>query len=172
MQKITSANTSIKQVPALHKSGTVRQHLCNSPVKPVVLDIGAGKYPELAEQSLRNVRDICYYPVDKYNLSDTTNAIGNLIIAHGTANIVLCSNVLNVIDDDDAMNDVIMSAASATRNTGGTAYFHVYEGDKSKIGKVTSKGYQRNAPTQDYMRHIETWFAHVERRGRIIIAAN
>ena len=37
-------------------------------------------------------------------------------------------------------------------------YIQIYEGDKSGIGKVTSKGYQRNLKSKYYLSFIENIF--------------
>lgn len=161
-QTITSKETSIKQVPALHKSRYVAEIGRNASV----LDYGAGKYPELAENYLRkNVEIANYTPYDPYNLP------GRLIPENAKYDITLCANVLNVIRESDAIKGVIRNAIFHTRK-GGTAMFTVYEGDRSGKGKITAKGYQRNEPTQNYMTRIleACPWVKLDRKGKIIIA--
>lgn len=54
----------------------------------------------------------------------------------------------------------------------GKAYFMVYEGDGSGVGRETSAGWQNNRKTADYMDEIKRYFDSVERRGKLIIASN
>lgn len=161
-QSISSKETSIKQVPGLHKSRYIAEHGLNASV----LDYGAGKYPELAENYLKkNTRIASYTPYDPYNLP------GKLIPDGAQYDIVLCANVLNVIRENDVIIDVIRNAIFHTKKGGFTA-FTVYEGDKTGNGRITTKGYQRNELTQRYMMYILAacpW-AKVERKGKIIIA--
>lgn len=161
-QTITSKETSIKQVPALHKSRYVAEIGHNASV----LDYGAGKYSELAESYLRkNVQIAAYTPYDPYNLP------GRLIPENARYDITLCANVLNVIREENAITGVIRNAIFHTRK-GGQVMFTVYEGDKSGKGKITTKGYQRNESTQNYMTRILSacpW-VRLDRKGKIIIA--
>jgi len=53
---------------------------------------------------------------------------------------VLCANVLNVIAEPEARAELIETAAMAD----GKAYFTVYEGDRSGVGRRTTKGWQNN----------------------------
>lgn len=162
-QSITSAKTSIKQVPALHKS----RYVAEVGQDATVLDYGAGKYPELAEKYLKSIVQIAEYtPYDPYNLP------GRLITdkTFKTFDMVLCSNVLNVIYEDDVITGIIRNVICHTRK-GGHAFFTVYEGDQSGNGRITTKGYQRNERTQRYMAYIlkACPWVHLERKGKIII---
>jgi hypothetical protein len=159
MQKITSAATSMRIIPRLFnqiafKSGTVN------------LDIGGGKYDDVTELlATKGVQNLVY---DPYNRSKEHN-LDVLNKTFDKADTVTVANVLNVIDDDDALYGVIVLACANTQK-GGTVYFQVYEGDKTGVGKVTSKGYQRNQPTAWYVPVIRKCFKTVTLKNNIITA--
>lgn len=160
-QSFTSAKTSIKQVPALHKS----RYIAEAGQGAAVLDYGAGKYPELAEKYLKSMVQVAEYtPYDPYNLPGR-------LIPDKTFDMVLCSNVLNVIYEDDVIKGIIRNVIFHTRK-GGHAFFTVYEGDQSGNGRITAKGFQRNERTQRYMARIleACPWVRLERKGKIIIA--
>lgn len=173
MQTVTSAKTSLNQIPALHKSAPVRLYLESlHPTERIVVDIGAGKYPQKASAYMRENYHAAYFPCDKFNLPEETNRMTEKLINDGNFPCALCSNVLNVIDDDEEMSKVILSAAAAILHRKGKAFFTVYEGDKTNVGKYTSKGFQRNSKTETYLPYFYRWFKNVERHGKIIIAWN
>ena len=101
MQKYTSKNTSINtaKLPAIYNMIDWDKALELYPAHPRILDYGIGK-PEtvkLIENFLKE-RKIPLFPYDLYNLSHTTNR--NTLCANYLINTFICSNVLNVIDDD------------------------------------------------------------------------
>lgn len=173
MQKITSANTSLHQIPALHKSAIVIKQLNTiHPDVRIAVDIGCGKYPDEISKFMRENYECGYFPYDPYNMPSETNTMTAKFIRGNGFKIALCANVLNVIDDDDAMEETIELCATAVRNQGGKAFFSVYEGNRSGNGKETKAGYQRNAPAAAYIPFIQKHFRHVERRGKVICAWN
>lgn len=173
MQKITSANTSLHQIPALHKSAPVIEQLNTiHPAVRVAVDIGCGKYPDEISKFMRENYECGYFPYDPYNMPDATNALTMKFIHGHGFRIALCANVLNVIDDNDAMEETIKLCATAVRRQKGKAFFSVYEGDRSGVQKETRAGYQRNTPTAAYIPFIQKHFQHIERRGKVICAWN
>lgn len=61
--------------------------------------------------------------------------------------IVVCNNVLNVIEDDAVVLTVLETLESYNK----PILITIYEGDKSGTGKITSKKtYQRNLKSKDY----------------------
>ena len=85
---------------------------------------------------------------------------------------VTVNNVLNVIDSLDEINNVI-KRANFVLKPGGIAYFKIYEGDKSGIGRPTKADcYQQNKPASWYLPLIRTYFENTKRVGDIIIAIN
>ena len=161
---ITSANTSINKnkVPALFKMVEWEPGTVN-------VDYGAGKYDTASEYLLE--RHVWNFSVDPYNRTHKENLEAQVWIeCAGGADTVTCSNVLNVIQNKKDRFDCIFRCWEMLKY-GGTAYFTVYEGDKSGIGRQTGKDqWQENRKTEDYIREILEVFPTVWRRGKLIIA--
>lgn len=162
-QTYTSADTSINssKLPVIYK-------LVKFPGGSVVLDYGGGRFDNgieyLASQGCKG------YVYDPYNRSSEYNKETlDAIRANGGADIVLCSNVLNVIDTETGRLLVLKSLRNYVKPIG-HVYITVYEGSKSGQGTVTSKGYQLNRKTADYLHEISTVFPGVTRKGSLIIA--
>ena len=160
-QAISSAKTSIKQIPALFKHSGVEFGKTN-------IDIGGGKFDlatnYLAERGTKNM------VFDPYNRGAQENKGTLSYLQSGKrADTATCANVLNVIAESAARTNVILEAAKAIKPDG-AAYFMVYEGDGSGKGKQTSSGWQNNRKTADYVAEIEQWFTDVQRKGKLIIA--
>ncbi|MBQ2212844.1 MAG: hypothetical protein II410_08175, partial [Ruminococcus sp.] len=161
-QEISSAGTSIKQIPALFKHPNVEFGETN-------IDIGGGRFDlatnYLAERGTKNML------FDPYNQNEEVNrATLDYLMQGNKADTVTCANVLNVIAEPDARANVILEAAKAIKEDG-KAYFMVYEGDGSGEGKRTSAGWQNNRKTADYMGEIGQYFNSVQRKGKLIIAS-
>ena len=162
-QAISSAKTSLRQVPALFKDKNVQ-------FGDVNIDIGGGKY-DLATEFLaeRGTQNLVF---DPYNRGETTNRATLDFLRDGSrADTATNANVLNVIAEAPARANVILEMAKAIKPDG-KAYFMVYEGDGSGVGRETSAGWQNNRKTADYMEEIKRYFDSVERRGKLIIASN
>lgn len=162
-QAISSAKTSLRQVPALFKDKNVQ-------FGDVNIDIGGGKY-DLATEFLaeRGTQNLVF---DPYNRGEATNRATLDFLRDGSrADTATNANVLNVIAEAPARANVILEMAKAIKPDG-KAYFMVYEGDGSGVGRETSAGWQNNRKTADYMDEIERYFDSVERRGKLIIASN
>ena len=149
-QTYTSANTSVnsKRLPAIYKKidwNKLKVVKCGD---LVVLDIGAGKYTQHIKEFIGS-KGGEYGPYDAYNRSPADNlyAGGNF----DRANIIICSNVFNVIKEMEIIYDI---HDMITRY--GVAYFiTVYEGDKSWIGHETKKGcWQRNEDIYAYILNV------------------
>lgn len=163
-QRITSANTSInsKRVPALFK------HRAFKP-EGVIVDVGGGKWNNAVDY-VRATYGNRMYVWDPYNRTRRHN---NMVEHHCTAlggfDTVTCSNVLNVIENDSDRDIVIRNCYNMLK-PGGTAYFYIYEGDKSWNGRETRAGYQCNRPAASYMMSISAVFdAKAIRRGQMLI---
>lgn len=162
-QAISSAKTSLRQVPALFKDKNVQ-------FGDVNIDIGGGKY-DLATEFLaeRGTQNLVF---DPYNRGEATNRATLDFLRDGSrADTATNANVLNVIAEAPARANVILEMAKAIKPDG-KAYFMVYEGDGSGVGRETSAGWQNNRKTADYMDEIKRYFDSVERRGKLIIASN
>jgi len=153
MQTITSAGTSLKQVPAILR--LIDQVMARSEVfwayQDDCLDIGGGKYDLLTEAlEERGVRN---WILDPYNRSEEHNDMVASMLSTNPADIAICSNVLNVIREVEARRDVHRVIKRLVKPTGMT-FFTVYEGDRSSVGRKTSKGWQWNRPTKNYLREL------------------
>jgi hypothetical protein len=98
---------------------------------------------------------------DPYNRTPEHNAA--VLELFSTPEYVVCSNVLNVVAEDDVIDEILENLASY----GATVLITVYEGDRSGIGRATSKGYQRNMRTADYAGMIQKHFGTVIRKNGI-----
>ena len=161
-QSVTSEKTSLRQVPALHKS----------PVFEVVpghrnVDIGGGAF-DLGTEYLANERGVESHVYDPFNRPFEHNKEVVTRFKKDPAHTATVANVLNVIPEREHRIGAIKHAFELTRPDG-KAYFAIYEGDRSGKGGTTSKGWQNNRPAAGYMDEVAEVFPHVERKGNIII---
>jgi len=148
-QTYTSASTSINstKLPAVYRKAKL--------TAPFVLDYGCGKYIDHIKTALhKHGRHL--FPYDPYNQPERTNekTMESLRIAcdYGLMMDIICSNVLNVIDDDRTVLFIAETIENIVNKTGGTAYITVYEGNRSSVGRRTgSDQYQRNEPLRNYL---------------------
>lgn len=153
-QTFTSAATSINA----SRRPAVFGKLPKLPPHSLLLDYGCGRYTDHIAASLPGV---VYLPFDPYNQPDDVNrtTLSMLAVAchTGTPVTVTCSNVLNVIDDDETLHKIAAAIMGIVYRTGGKAYITVYEGDRSYIGRQTGPDqYQRNEPLREYLRLFPT----------------
>lgn len=152
MQKYTSKNTSVnsKRVPALFSKFCFKGKS--------VLDYGCGKYPEIIKEYVESFSGK-YFGYDPYNL-------GNEIPENQMFDVVTISNVLNVIQEDEVIENIIHEAMRIAN----TAIIAIYEGDKSGIGRATKKDcYQRNQSKYWYYRFIGNMGYKVEIKSGFIL---
>ena len=167
-QKVTSADTSINssKLPAgytkLKKMGAFK------PGQRVV-DIGGGRFDNAVEDLAKQDVELQVY--DPFNRTPDHNKAVKELVADGGADVAVSNNTLNVIEEPENIKRVIQQAENAIK-PGDKAYFTVYAGDGSGKGKITSKGYQRNEPTSDYVSRVEEVFGkgNVQIKGDLITA--
>ena len=154
-QTYTSAGTSVnsRRLPAVYRKFPAR-------FGGLLLDYGCGKYIDHIRYVVEVAAKMSYLPYDPYNQPEETNAKTWEAVRWAAVNVVpvdvVCSNVLNVIDDDDTVRSIVQQIASIAHATGGTAYITVYEGDRSGIGRKTGPDqYQRNQPLSYYTRFVD-----------------
>lgn len=138
-QKYTSAKTSINKIklPAIYNK-------INFSPGSTVLDYGCGRYISHI-QSKVNKQGCTYIPYDPYNL------LGSKIPTE-KVDYVICSNVLNVIDNIEVIKEIIFMLVNKAKHIA----ISIYEGDGSGIGKVTGEDtYQRNEKISDYVKLIQ-----------------
>ena len=165
-QTRTSANTSINKtkLPAVFNRFTFAPG-------SIVFDYGSGKYTDHIRKALP---DCCYLPFDPYNQPAAVNERSQFTLEFsarfsGRPVIIVCSNVLNVIDDENALRTVAEDLFHLARHTGGTALVTVYEGDRSGTGRETGQDqWQRNERTRDYLRLFPEGSATIKNNTIII----
>lgn len=153
-QKYTSAGTSInsKKLPAIYNK-------VRFPTGSRILDYGCGRFIDHIKEKVES-QGCTYYPYDPYNLPE--NKLPNEMFDYA-----ICSNVLNVIAEDNIVRDVIKTVVSHSQK----AYFTVYEGDGSGIGKITGKdSYQRNEKTNKYANLMQYMGYNVDVKNKVITA--
>lgn len=162
-QTVTSANTSINttKLPAIYKKINWEQFRdCT------VLDYGCGKL-ETVKLILDFLRpyNIKLLPFDPFNLDADMNYLTHC--SENLADVVICSNVLNVIDSHDAIQDVIDYVEKVTGKNK-VFFFKIYEGNKSGAPKYTKKDcFQQNQKTNWYLENFN-WKNTVVSRSGII----
>ena len=105
---------------------------------------------------------------DPYNLPKEVNEESNAFI--GMCDTSTCANVLNVIKEDGAKEEVL-EHSRAMLKTGGVLYISVYEGDRSSIGKESKKGcWQENKKLKEYLPIVESVFGNAEIKYGMIVA--
>lgn len=150
MQKFTSATTSI------NKSKLPRAYGADIPAGASVLDYGCGRWTKQLEEAAKAKGW-------RLSLYDPFNLPGS---QPNFAEYVICSNVLNVIDDDSDVNLAIINCLYwATKGV----VFSVYEGDGSGVGRQTGADqWQRNEKTAEYVKRIKRFGFKVTRKGGLI----
>lgn len=163
MQNFTSANTSIN-------STKLPKVYTKVPLTGAVLDYGCGKYVDHIRHHLYE-NDGWLLPYDPYNQSTETNfrtikELKRIRDEHEPLTIV-CSNVLNVIDDDETVQDVCDRIQRWINDTDGIAYITVYEGNRTGVGRQTGKDqYQRNEPLVFYRKFFRN--AEIEKQMIVV----
>ena len=155
-QKITSAATSLNQLPAVFRAlGTILKASAVLEDPQDVLDYGGGKYDQLTRKLAElGVRSLVY---DPFNRSADHNALVRQLVETRPSSHGVCSNVLNVIREP-ASRHVVLENLARWVSADGYVLFTVYEGDKSSKGHKTSKGWQANRPLKNYLREIRKVF--------------
>lgn len=163
-QEFTSKETSINnsKLPAIY-------NMVNFPKGATVLDYGCGRYDNALEY-LESLGCIAY-GYDPYNRTAEHNAeVVKAIRANGGADIVLNSNVLNVIKEPAARRTVLKNIKKLVKPSG-KIYITVYEGNGSGEGKQSKKdSFQLNRKTADYLEEIQEVFPDATRKGKLIVA--
>lgn len=146
----TSADTSINaaKLPRVYNLATFTPG-------EIILDYGCGKYTDHIRAALPTGAE--YLPYDPYNQPQATNRrtterISAAVEARQPITVI-CSNVLNVIDNADAVQAIADQLRDIARRTGGRYLVTVYEGDRSGNGRETLPDcWQRNEKTREYLR--------------------
>ena len=147
-QEFSSANTSInsKKLPIIYNKinwDTVRL-IYGKNKAFIVGDYGAGRYTEHIRQFVESQGGY-YFPYDP-SFGNDNYKLKHLLEGE-MVDILICSNVLNVIKEDN----IVQLVHSWISNYDTNYFITIYEGDKSGVGRQTKKDcWQRNEVTQKY----------------------
>jgi hypothetical protein len=169
MQKYSSKNTSINttRLPAVYNN-IYWGYYNHSTDNYHIVDIGCGqlKTQHMIKELLNDYGIKHFYPWDPYH-ECIVNKIKTLQITNNAdiRKVIVCSNVLNVIDNDKDLNTLIRSICdmSVINLPDGTyrmnpVYITVYEGDKSGVGRETKKDcWQRNERLSAYLERFNNY---------------
>ena len=145
-QEYTSKDTSVNTVAAVYKV------LPKEVSEAYILDYGGGKYNSNVEYA-KDVLNSIVLVYDPYNRSKEHNfEVISFFKAH-PAKYVVCSNVLNVIKEEEVILDALQKMYKLTAKNG-FIYIKVYVRDGNGIGVKTSKGWQRNDKSDEYLKFI------------------
>lgn len=168
-QTISSAKTSLNQIPAGFKKGIPWVEGQTN------IDIGGG-YFDTATDYLKTSKGVDSRVFDPFNRNLAHNsAIVADIKGGNLADTATIMNVLNVIQEPEFRSKAIAEAALSIKPDG-AVYIQVYEGNGSGVGAIslTSNGeaqsWQNNMKLKDYMPEVEEYFNDVKRKGSLIIA--
>ena len=164
-QEFTSQNTSINstKLPAIFKLVKFEPNTIN-------LDYGGGKFDNAAEYLKEfDVTNLVY---DPYNRTSAHNSeVIKTIKQNGGADSATCSNVLNVVKEENVRINILNNIKKLVKPNG-KVYITVYEGSGSGDGTPTKAGYQMNRKTDGYLEEIKSVFPDATRRGKLITATN
>tara|TARA_Y100000310_G_C20551674_1_gene748400 strand:- start:359 stop:880 length:522 start_codon:yes stop_codon:yes gene_type:complete len=153
MQKVSSAATSRRQVPAMITSGKFDQY------GGVNLDVGGGAFEE-ATQYLKQHHKVTNLVLDPYNRTAKHNAAVVARVRRKKADSASLFNVLNVIGEKQARLEALRTAKKHTKK-GGPVYISVYirEGTNRKVR--TRDGIQLNRTVNAYLPEVKSVFDEV-----------
>lgn len=158
-QTYTSAATSINSVklPAVYRKVAIIPG-------ERVLDYGCGKYVDHLREYVED-RYGHWTGYDPFNYP-------TVISERDHFDVVICSNVLNVVDSDFVVDEILSQIVYRLKDTG-RCYISIYEGDKSGEGRPTKADcYQRNQKTRDYLPVIYKHFKSCYVSGNVITCYN
>lgn len=151
-QEFTSENTCGRRISFIYRN-LPKTEISNK----TILDYGGGKYDDAIEYMKRNKSNVFIY--DPYNRSDEYNTETLRKISENRGvDIIVCSNVFCVIKEDAVILEALENMKNIVKKNG-SIYIGMYEGSKTGIGGATTKGYQRNQKTAEYVPLIKEIFA-------------
>lgn len=159
-QEETSKKTSVSTIAKTFKRVVFKPNTIN-------LDYGGGRYDKATEY-LKTIK-VTNLVFDPFNRKFEHNKkVLEQIKENNGADTVTCNNVLNVIKEDKIRQQVIQNCFRLLKPHG-IAYFSIYEGDKSGVGKKTGNGYQLNRVTESYQAELEKVFSNITLKNKIFI---
>ncbi len=158
----------------------------------VNIDIGGGKYDNATEY-LNREYDVTNMVFDPFNRDREHNSkVLDFITSGNEADTATCANVLNVINEAAARENVILECAKAIKPDG-KAFFLIYEGDGTGNGRTTrtpvrnrdgtiakdengktlySTSWQEHRKAGTYVDEIKKYFDTVKPHGNLIEASD
>lgn len=129
-------------------------------------DNGGGSY-DYSTQFLRKHYAIENHVYDPFQRPKEQNeTVLKAVTAH-SFDTATSNSVLNVIDSlTHRMTHILLSCESLKNFR--PAYFKIWEGDSSSIGKFHSYGFQANRPTASYQNEVEQVFG----KGNVVVDFN
>jgi hypothetical protein len=159
----SSKNTSINisRLPAVYNKVNWKRYSCFLDNYHVI-DIGCGRMATqvMINNYLRRNNIGHFVPYDPNHETLVSSKTSKKLMNNNDINkVIICSNVLNVIDDEEALNSTIKDLCDMIifRLQNGTfrahpCYITVYEGDKTGIGRETKRDcWQRNERLSAYL---------------------
>ena len=165
----SSKNTSINttRLPAIYNKVDWSRY--THPIDNwCVIDFGCGRMEtqRLISKKLKEYNITQFYPYDPYHKCMVSKKQYEYNAHDPNRNkVIVCSNVLNVINNDDILQKIIAALCNmiVTRDSNGIyhmqpCYISVYEGDKSGVGRVTKKDcWQRNERLGVYLKKFNDY---------------
>lgn len=171
-QEYSSAETAINgkqgKLPAVFSKA-------NIPDGALVLDYGGGtvESEQVAQAYLDqfNAKEMLYDPFNQ--TPEHNREVIKELKANGGADVAVCSNVLNVIKEQEVRLDLLNKIKKLLKS-GASAYISVYEGSGKDEGSATQKGksFQNNRKLSGYLEEVQSVFPDATRKGAVIIAPN
>ena len=151
-QNYSSMDTSInsRKAPAIYNKLNKLGLMNNA----TIIDYGCGKYTSLLRETAMKMgaKEIKFF--DPFNIPELENFETKVFALYNDVDIVIMSNVINVIDTDSSVEEAVINALSLSKYN--TVYITVYQGNKSGLGKQTKPDcYQRNMTTKMWL----SWFS-------------
>ena len=164
-QEYTSANSSIKQIPAGFK--IVDKYFGWKP-NTINFDIGGGKY-DLMTDALKEKR-VTNLIFDPFNRSQKHNDDILLICNYALIDTVTIFNVLNVIKEYEMQIEVLNLALKSVKD-GGMIFVRSTYKNSNKVSGVTKSGtFQHYLTQQEYLEIVREVFPNAELKYGIIYA--
>ena len=159
-QNFSSKGTSINKT----KLPSIYRKLGSKIQGKRVLDYGCGRYVDHIEKYLESMH--CYpFFYDPYNRPEEENYKWIRECGYQNDDVAICSNVLNVIDDEKTITGIIHVLGFFAKES----YITVYEGDKTGNGRQTGPDqYQRNEKASAYLERIQKLGYWAELRNGVI----
>lgn len=164
-QSYTSKSTSInsKKLPAAYKK------IEHSNISgKVIFDYGCGRFSNTGE-FITGLGGI-FIGYDPYHMTSHHNIVALTVLNCGPINYIVCSNVLNVIEEDSIVSHICAEIAESVVKHDAKAIIGIYEGDKSGVGRASGMDkYQRNSKASFYFKFFKNEQVKLSCKGSFLI---